>query len=184
MIYWNVSVPLLAAVTTGGTVLLPCGITYEEYREDLLSYGYTPLKCEREEYNYNSKEIDWKELCKSKVGAKPQTHYPFARWKQPVSGHVFKVPVNLSLKKDDIPIALLMLSAPTNTEALKIRFEAYKNKRSEITKKNIPLGEGVSLVRDMFVADTMEEAKEKAGEHRSEERRVGKECRSRWSPYH
>ena len=23
-----------------------------------------------------------------------------------------------------------------------------------------------------------------AGEHRSEERRVGKECRSRWSPYH
>ncbi len=119
MIYWNVSVPLLAAVTTGGTVLLPCGITYEEYREDLLSYGYTPLKCEREEYNYNSKEIDWKELCKSKVGAKPQTHYPFARWKQPVSGHVFKVPVNLSLKKDDIPIALLMLSAPTNTEAIK-----------------------------------------------------------------
>ncbi len=119
MIYWNVSVSLLSAVTTGGTVLLPCGITYEEYREDLLSYGYTPLKCEREEYNYNSKEIDWKELCKSKVGAKPQTHYPFARWKQPVSGHVFKVPVNLSLKKDDIPIALLMLSAPTNTEAIK-----------------------------------------------------------------
>ena len=24
----------------------------------------------------------------------------------------------------------------------------------------------------------------KAIEHRSEERRVGKECRSRWSPYH
>ena len=23
-----------------------------------------------------------------------------------------------------------------------------------------------------------------AGQHRSEERRVGKECRSRWSPYH
>ena len=27
------------------------------------------------------------------------------------------------------------------------------------------MGEGISLVRDMFVADTMEEAKEKAGEH-------------------
>ena len=25
---------------------------------------------------------------------------------------------------------------------------------------------------------------EEAGEDRSEERRVGKECRSRWSPYH
>ena len=50
-------------------------------------------------------------------------------------------------------------------KALKIRFDAYKNKRSEVTKKNIPLGKGVSLVRDMFVADTMEEAKEKAGQH-------------------
>src|SRR2546430_17145925 len=28
------------------------------------------------------------------------------------------------------------------------------------------------------------EAKEAAGKRRSEERRVGKECRSRWSPYH
>ena len=27
-------------------------------------------------------------------------------------------------------------------------------------------------------------AEEVAGEPRSEERRVGKECRSRWSPYH
>ena len=28
------------------------------------------------------------------------------------------------------------------------------------------------------------EALEKKGDKRSEERRVGKECRSRWSPYH
>ena len=27
-------------------------------------------------------------------------------------------------------------------------------------------------------------AKDEFGEYRSEERRVGKECRSRWSPYH
>ena len=27
-------------------------------------------------------------------------------------------------------------------------------------------------------------AKDALGEYRSEERRVGKECRSRWSPYH
>ena len=50
-------------------------------------------------------------------------------------------------------------------KALKIKFEAYKNARSESEKKNVPLGEGVTLVRDMFVADTMEEAEEKAGEH-------------------
>ena len=31
-------------------------------------------------------------------------------------------------------------------KALKIRFEAYKNKRSEVTKKNVPLGEGGTLV--------------------------------------
>ncbi|GIS78110.1 MAG: hypothetical protein CM1200mP13_14690 [Candidatus Pelagibacterales bacterium] len=58
----------------------------------------------------------------------------------------------------------IIMWIPT-VKALKAKFEAYKNKRSEVTKKNIPLGEGVSLVRDMFVADTMEEAKEKAGEH-------------------
>ena len=29
-----------------------------------------------------------------------------------------------------------------------------------------------------------EEILDRAGEMRSEERRVGKECRSRWSPYH
>jgi len=50
-------------------------------------------------------------------------------------------------------------------KALKIKFEAYKNARAEKEKKNVALGEGVTLVRDMFVADTMEEAKEKAGEH-------------------
>ena len=48
-------------------------------------------------------------------------------------------------------------------KALKIKFESYKNVCSELEKRNVPLGEGVTLVRDMFVADTMEEAKEKAG---------------------
>ncbi len=50
-------------------------------------------------------------------------------------------------------------------KALKVKFEAYKNAKSEAEKRNVPLGEGISLVRDMFVADTMEEAKEKAGQH-------------------
>ena len=50
-------------------------------------------------------------------------------------------------------------------KALKIKFEAFKNAKSEAEKRNVPMGEGISLVRDMFVADTMEEAKEKAGQH-------------------
>ena len=63
--------------------------------------------------------------------------------------------------KDGINVIMWI---PT-VKALKIKFEAYKNARSETEKRNVPLGEGIGLVRDMFVADTMEEAKEKAGEH-------------------
>ena len=50
-------------------------------------------------------------------------------------------------------------------KALKIKFEAYKKERSESENNDVPLGKGVSLVRDMFIADTMDEAKEKAGRH-------------------
>ena len=59
--------------------------------------------------------------------------------------------------KDGINIIMWI---PT-VKALKIKFEAYKNARSEAEKRNVALGEGISLVRDMFVADTMEEAKER-----------------------
>jgi len=48
-------------------------------------------------------------------------------------------------------------------KALKQRFEIYKNAKSEIEKRDVPMGEGICLVRDLFVADTMEEAKELAG---------------------
>ena len=37
---------------------------------------------------------------------------------------------------------------------------------------------------DMYVEVNFMESMEKFGTDRSEERRVGKECRSRWSPYH
>ncbi len=49
-------------------------------------------------------------------------------------------------------------------KALKKRFEIYKKAKSEAENRDVPLGEGVCLVRDMFIADTMEEAKELAGE--------------------
>ena len=58
----------------------------------------------------------------------------------------------------------IIMWIPT-VKALKIKFEAFKNAKSEAEKRNVPMGEGISLVRDMFIADTMEEAKEKAGEH-------------------
>ena len=49
-------------------------------------------------------------------------------------------------------------------KSLKKRFEIYRNARSEAEKRNVEMGEGICLVRDMFIANTMEEAKEKAGE--------------------
>src|SRR3712207_9143239 len=44
---------------------------------------------------------------------------------------------------------------------------------------------GHAALEDTAAADPLEAAaKEKDLNYRSEERRVGKECRSRWSPYH
>jgi len=50
-------------------------------------------------------------------------------------------------------------------KTLKKRFEVYRNAKSETEKRDVPMGEGITLVRDMFVAETMEEAKNLAGEH-------------------
>ena len=50
-------------------------------------------------------------------------------------------------------------------KALKKRFEIYRNAKSKAENREVPLGEGISLVRDMFVAETMEEAQKLAGEH-------------------
>jgi len=50
-------------------------------------------------------------------------------------------------------------------KALKKRFEIYKDAKSKAEDKDVPLGEGISLVRDMFVAETMEDAEKLAGEH-------------------
>ena len=49
-------------------------------------------------------------------------------------------------------------------KTLKKRFEIYKNAKSEVEKRDAPMGEGISLVRDMFVAETMKDAKKLAGE--------------------
>src|SRR2546430_10039685 len=43
---------------------------------------------------------------------------------------------------------------------------------------------GMDLTRKLYSLQFDNTPAEKLGETRSEERRVGKECRSRWSPYH
>ena len=62
--------------------------------------------------------------------------------------------------KNDINIIMWI---PT-VQSLKKRFEIYQNAKSEKEKRPVELGEGISVVRDMFVANSMQEAKEKAGE--------------------
>lgn len=42
---------------------------------------------------------------------------------------------------------------------LKGRFELYRDKASEAQGREVPLGEGIALVRDVYVADTMEQAR-------------------------
>ncbi len=49
-------------------------------------------------------------------------------------------------------------------KALRERFEVYRKARSEAEGRDVPMGEGISLVRDMFVADSMDEARELAAE--------------------
>ena len=42
----------------------------------------------------------------------------------------------------------------------------------------------IMMMRKMILYDLYDGCNDNHGDDRSEERRVGKECRSRWSPYH
>ena len=59
-------------------------------------------------------------------------------------------------------ISIIMWRPPV--QSLKKRFEIYPKAKAEKEKRHVELGEGISVVRDMFVAESMEEAKDKAGE--------------------
>ena len=61
----------------------------------------------------------------------------------------------------------------------------YYLKQLGIEKKKFPLDKRAYIKLEDFerIRTYKQEALDRQGE-RSEERRVGKECRSRWSPYH
>ena len=50
------------------------------------------------------------------------------------------------------------------TDSLVWRFEMYRDERSQAEGREVALGEGIALVRDMFVTETMEEAERLGGE--------------------
>ena len=56
-----------------------------------------------------------------------------------------------------------------------------KNKHRSVVEKGAFIGSNANIVAPVHIG---EDAYIAAGRSRSEERRVGKECRSRWSPYH
>ncbi|MBT2734615.1 LLM class flavin-dependent oxidoreductase [Bacillus sp. ISL-7] len=56
-----------------------------------------------------------------------------------------------------------MFWMPTVKE-LKGRFELYREHASEAAGHQVPLGEGIALVRDVYVAETMEQARQDAAE--------------------
>ena len=79
-------------------------------------------------------------------------------------------------------------------EAKQIINEFFTRMQQEITEKNREIGEkflvenkkraGVITLPSGLQYEVITEGKGAKPKARSEERRVGKECRSRWSPYH
>ena len=65
-----------------------------------------------------------------------------------------------------------------------IRFQYVDYPGVVYTVKNVYAREGDRILCDLHVDNKFEPHSPKVYELRSEERRVGKECRSRWSPYH
>ena len=62
---------------------------------------------------------------------------------------------------------------------LALKFHPDRNKSSEAAEHFKEISEAYAVL-----SDTKKRSLYYQHGHRSEERRVGKECRSRWSPYH
>ena len=69
-----------------------------------------------------------------------------------------------------------------HTEIEKLKEQLTQAKENELEQLNARILELQSQLADVIVKK--EEISNLANGNRSEERRVGKECRSRWSPYH
>ena len=67
---------------------------------------------------------------------------------------------------------------------IKVSIKEAENLSSHIAVGRGEKGETGDVTPEALAALNRAEAAASAAEERSEERRVGKECRSRWSPYH
>jgi len=105
----------------------------------------------------NEDFVDLKNNKLKKIGIVPQ---PYQKPHPPI-WQVVDSPGSIE-RAAEIGINCIMW-IPT-VKSLKKRFEIYKNAKSKTEKRDVPMGEGICLVRDLFIADTMEKAKELAGE--------------------
>ena len=96
--------------------------------------------------------------------------------------------VSDSLQKAKSREALLIKSEKTTASEYEFITKNGTHKHGEVSSTPL-LNDGkveriISIVRDINERKEFEKGIQKSKEDRSEERRVGKECRSRWSPYH
>src|ERR1035438_10911563 len=75
-------------------------------------------------------------------------------------------------------------AAITESEQLKAQSNAQSQKIGQMKRQGLDTTAEQEAVRASKARVAALEEEQKAFEDRSEERRVGKECRSRWSPYH
>src|SRR5256886_16687088 len=71
-----------------------------------------------------------------------------------------------------------------DTEVKRIRGDAYERAKAVLLDRRGALDRLAAALLERETLDREEVEMVVAGKPRSEERRVGKECRSRWSPYH
>ena len=94
----------------------------------------------------------WKLFELHKLTVVPRTlQQPTPPMHQVVDGHLA---IQYAAEND---MGAMMWIPPT--DALKPRFELYRDKKAAKEQREVKLGEGVSLVRDMFCAESKAEAK-------------------------
>ena len=104
-------------------------------------------------------------------------------WDEQAARHVYRQDVDVAFTDDRIAFIGRSTSRLVNESRERGYREALSNAGVPIDPMLILDGDGTTesgrqSAEHMFVRDVLPSA------FRSEERRVGKECRSRWSPYH
>ena len=138
-----------------GYVGLPLVLRFGEERFPVLGFDVDPVK-----------------VRKLNAGESYIRHIPAERLQTLLKGKQFEATSEFSrLAEADC----IIICVPTPLTAKKDPDLQYIEKTADAIQKTLRKGQIVSLESTTYPGTT---------EERSEERRVGKECRSRWSPYH